>query len=197
MLSDCSTWPATTPGGHSTLMVCSTRVMVTLLLFEHSSCQRPFAKLHTVKLRKGLITALLCTMWPTWVMQGHRQQLSHLRGRSITMATFPCSTAVSTLQQVCYLETWRSVRFMENPLRDSQHWRKQQDESSSARKIWCPNLSVTWTHAARLPRPGVMEMKWLYNINGDLKLVFSLVSAGAGFDILGQLVEHNPGLIIN
>ena len=24
---------------------------------------------------------------------------------------------------------------MENPLRDSQHWRKQQDESSSARKI--------------------------------------------------------------
>ena len=96
-----------------------------------------------------------------------------------------------------YLETWRSVRFMENPLRDSQHWRKQQDESSSARKIWCPNLSVTWSHAARLPRPGVMEMKWLYNINGDLKLVFSLVSAGAGFDILGQLVEHNPGLIIN
>ena len=74
--------------------------MLTLLLFEHSSCQRPFAKLHTVKLRKGLITALLCTMWPTWVMQGHRQQLSHLRGRSITMATFPCSTAVSTLQQV-------------------------------------------------------------------------------------------------
>ena len=40
-------------------------------------------------------------------------------------------------------------------------------------------------------------MIWLYNMNGDLKLVFSLVSAGAGLDILGQLVEHNPGLIIN
>ena len=56
------------------------------------------------------MTALLCTVWPTWVMQGHRQQLSHLRGRSITMATFPCSTAVSTLQHALMLPRDLAVR---------------------------------------------------------------------------------------